>query len=127
MNISGLYIVTLNNDELISVNAHNPKISEKCIKVNSANCKFGKARNLATRKRNYEKTFGAVNINFLPIAALENTTEAETLILKLLSEWQIRGATGRKNEWLQGIAADEVQRIAISALSQAQIQFVLLV
>ena len=98
------------------MNAHNPRIAKKCIKVNSANCKFGKARHLAARKRNYEKTFGATNINFQPTVALENITEAETIIVNLLSEWQIRGSNEMKNEWLYGITATDVQLIAISAL-----------
>jgi len=120
---SGLYIVTLNNEELISVNANDPRIADKCIKVNRVNCKFGKARDLSIRKRNYDKVFGAENVNFFPLVALDEMARAERLVLALLSEWRIRGATGRKNEWLTGISAEEVQKIAISALAQSGLSF----
>jgi hypothetical protein len=36
---SGLYIVTLRNDEPISVNANDPRIADKAIKVTRANCR----------------------------------------------------------------------------------------
>jgi len=120
---SGLYIVTLNNEELISVNANDPRIADKCIKVNRVNCKFGKARDLSIRKRNYDKVFGAENVNFFPLVALDEMARAERLVLALLSEWRIRGATGRKNEWLTGISAEQVQKIAISALAQSGLSF----
>lgn len=123
---SGLYIVSLNNNEPISVNASDLRIAERCIKVNRNNCKFGRARNLATRKRNYEKTFGIENINFLPVANLVEIDIAEKVVLRQLSQWQVRGQTGRKNEWLQEITVEKVQSIAISTLLQAKIAFVLL-
>ena len=37
---SGLYIVTLRNDEPISVNANDPRIADKAIKVTRANCRL---------------------------------------------------------------------------------------
>ena len=69
---SGIYLVTLNNEFPISVNAHDPRISEKCIKVNKSNCKIGKAKNLESREKNYFTTFGMQNVNFRVLARLEN-------------------------------------------------------
>ena len=62
---SGIYIVTLNNEEPISVNANDPRIAHKAIKVTRTNCKFGKARNLKAREKYYFKTFGEHNVNFM--------------------------------------------------------------
>jgi len=120
---SGLYIVTLNNIAPISVNANDPRIASKCITVTSANCKFGKAKNLVIRARNYEKVFGPENVNFFPIAALEEIASAERTVLAQLSQWRVRGSSGRKNEWLVGIRPKELERIVIAALTEAGFVF----
>ena len=67
----GFYIVTLNNENYISVNAQDKEKSETCIKVNKLNFKYGKSKNLDLREKNYKKTFGPNNINFIPIALME--------------------------------------------------------
>jgi len=113
---SGLYIVTLNNIHLISVNANDPRHAEKAIRVNYDNCKFGKANVLAGRRENYYKTFGKENVNFKPLVLLEDIQQAESLILRELDLYRIRGRTGRKNEWLAGIAPDQVAQIVFKCL-----------
>ena len=120
---AGLYIVTLNNITPISVNANDPRIASKCITVTSENCKFGKAKNLAVRARNYEKVFGPENVNFYPIVEIENIALAERTVLAQLSQWRIRGRSGRKNEWLAGISPQELERIVVTVLSDAGIDF----
>jgi len=112
----GLYLVTLNNSVPISVNAHDPRIADKCIKVNKDNCKFGKARNLLARRQNYYKTFGKENVNFQMIARLDAIDTIEKRILNALDQYRIRGRTGRKNEWLEGIEPEHVLAIAIANL-----------
>lgn len=121
----GLYIVTLNNEQPISVNANDPRIADKCIRVSRLNCKFGKAKSLAKRRDDYCKVFGVENVNFRPIALTLSIGPAERLVLKALGAWRIRGNTGRKNEWLHGISAAEVERIAIGTLESAGVEFVL--
>lgn len=123
MEQSGLYIVTLNNIAPISVNANDPRIAEKCIRVNCANCKFGKAKNLGARARNYEKVFGLENVNFFPIATLEDIVPAERAILAQLSQWRVRGKTGRLNEWLAGIKPHEVEHIVFTTLHNLGFDF----
>ena len=118
---SGLYIVSLKNDDPISVNANDPRIADKAIKVTKANCKFGKARNLARRKNNYEKVFGQHNVTFKPLVVMEEIDEAEKVILKMLGEYRIRGRTGRKNEWLEHISPSEVERIVIDTLERKDV------
>jgi hypothetical protein len=120
---AGLYIVALSNEEPVSVNAHDPRFAGKCIKVNRRHCKFGKARNLRHRERSYVKCFGEAFVDFRPIAWLKEIERAERLVLAQLSEWRVRGTTGRRNEWLHGITPVEVERIAISALVRTGIEF----
>ena len=108
---AGLYIVSLKNDDPISVNANDPRIADKAIKVTKANCKFGKAKNLARRKKNYDKVVGQHNVTFKPLVIMEEIDEAEKAILKMLGEYRIRGRTGRKNEWLENINPSEVKQI----------------
>lgn len=114
---SGLYIVTLNNRTPISVNAHDPRIAHKTIQVTKDNCKVGKAKNLEARRKNYAKTFGEHNVNYAPIARLDDIKAAEKAVLAALDAYRIRGAGGRKNEWLAGIDAQTVRTIALEALN----------
>ena len=113
---SGIYIVTLNNSEPISVNAQDPRVAHKAIKVTKANCKFGKAKVLSGREKNYFKTFGEHNVNFMPVALIEDFALAEKVVLANLDGYRMRGQTGRKNEWLEGISAEEVLGIVLETL-----------
>lgn len=119
----GLYIVTLNNIEPISVNANDPRIAAKCITVNRENCKFGKAKNLAVRSRNYEKVFGIQNVNFFPIVLLEDIALAERAVLSRLTKWRIRGNSGRMNEWLAGISPQALEQIVLSTIADTGVPF----
>lgn len=121
---SGLYLVTLLNDEPISVNAHDPRIAARCIRVTRANCKLGKARDFEVRARNYAKTFGAAHVAFRPIAFVDDIARAERCILRTLSPWRMRGNSGRRTEWLEGIDPRQAVMIALAALREAGIDFV---
>lgn len=122
---AGLYIVTLNNEEPISVNANDLRIAHRCIHVSRLNCKLGKAASLARRHANYIKTFGAHNVNFRPIALTDDIGRAERLVLGALGAWRIRGRTGRRNEWLEGIAPTDAERVALRALDDGGVVYVL--
>src|SRR5690606_974066 len=115
----------LNNEEPISVNAHDPRIAHRCIHVSRANCKVGKAQNLARRRANYIRTFGVGIVNFRPIALTHDIGRAERLVLGALLAWRIRGRTGRRNEWLVGISPAEAERLALATLDDARIPYVL--
>ena len=121
--LAGLYVVALTNIEPIPVNARDPRLAARCIKVDHTNCKFGKTRNLARRQGAYWRTFGRRFVRFRPIALLEDIDAAEASVLARLSAWRVRGSTGRRNEWLAGISASEVERIAVSVLAQSGIEF----
>ncbi len=93
---SGIYIVTLINDQPISVNANDPRIADKAIKVTKKNCKIGKAKDLASRMNSYYKVFVERNVNFRPVVEMLEIDEAEKVILASLDQYRIRGKTGRK-------------------------------
>ena len=120
---SGLYLVKLNNEEPISVNANDPRIAHKAIKATKANCKFGRAKNLAAREKGYFKVFGEHNVNFKPLVKMEETDIAEKAILKCLDNYRIRGRTGRKNEWLKNISPETVEAIVFSTLKKTGIKY----
>jgi hypothetical protein len=120
---AGLYIVTLDNDDPISVNAHDPRIAACCIHVSRVNCKLGKAKSLALREANYVKTFGAGNVRFRPIAFTQDPGRAERLVLQAVRAWRMRGRSGRMSEWLEGIAPAEAERIALRALDVGGIDY----
>jgi len=120
---SGIYIVTLNNSEPISVNAQDSRIAHKAIKVTKANCKFGKAKSLRAREKNYFKTFGEQNVNFMPVAFIEDYAHAERSILARLDRYRMRGRTGRKNEWLENVSPEEVLQIVLDAMAELGIPY----
>jgi len=120
---SGLYIVTLNNEEPISVNAQDPRVADRAIKVTKENCKFGKAKNLEIRCKNYYKTFGEKNVNFKPIVLLEDIQSIEKYVLNALDEYRVRGTTGRKNEWLEGIDSESVESIALACIKESGVEY----
>ena len=119
----GLYIVTLNNWEPISVNANDPRVADKAIKVTRSNCKFGKAKNLAARELNYNKTFGDENVNYFPIVETNNIDSIEKTILEKLDSYRIKGRTGRKNEWLQHISPVDVEDVIIRVLESLDVDY----
>lgn len=115
--LPGIYVVELLNKEPISVNADRPSIANRCIKVTHANCKYGQAVNLARRQREYIKTFGAENVRFCFFVVTELYAAVEVQLATRLMRFRIPGATGRLNEWLQGITAAEVVEIVKEELS----------
>ena len=123
---SGIYIVTLNNDQPISVNANDPRIAEKAIKVTKMNCKVGKAKNLTNRKNNYFKVFGEHNVNFRPLVRMVEIDQAEKAVLARLDQHRIRGNSGRKNEWLQNITSNELCNEVLSTLTDLGLPFELI-
>ncbi len=115
--LPGVYVVELLNDEPISVNADRPAIAHRCIKVTRANCKYGKATNLARRQREYYKTFGSQNVRFRFFTPTEHHALVEALVGQRLAAFRVPGMTGRPNEWLQGIDAQEVEQVVKSVLA----------
>ena len=120
---AGIYLVTLSNELPISVNADRPSRAQFCISVTKENCKYGIATSLHRRRNEYYKTFGHDNVLFRPIALLENSAIVETLVGQRLSGFRMLGRTGRKNEWLAGITASEVELAILDSLHESGVDF----
>ncbi len=74
---SGLYLVTLRNDEPIAVKRGDPRHEQLCIRVAREHCKFGKARDFAARERGYVRVFGAEHVRFSPLFRVDELARAE--------------------------------------------------
>ncbi len=117
--LSGVYVVELLNEQPISVNADRPSRAERCIRVTRENCKYGRAVNLARRQQDYFKTFGSANVRFHYFAVTEHYVAVEAVVGARLAPYRLFGLTGRPNEWLAGISAEEVEaivRLAVESL-----------
>jgi hypothetical protein len=116
-----VYVVELLNEEPISVNADRPLIAEQCIHVSWKNCKYGRARNLARRQRDYERTFGSNNVQFRYFSTTPLCELVEAVIGARLRDYRIRGARGRLSEWLAGIKPETVEAVVrdiVASLSE---------
>lgn len=121
-----MYIVTLNNSQPISVNAHDPRVAEQAINVTRDNCKIGKAKDLAARATNYSKTFGRENVTFYPVAVTDAYQQIERAVLRELDDYRMRGRTGRKNEWLHTITPAEALKTLKRTLENSETEYRLL-
>ncbi|MEN8107910.1 MAG: hypothetical protein ABFS22_07875 [Pseudomonadota bacterium] len=63
---------------------------DTCARVDKSNVKTGKAKNLASRQKDYWKDFDEENVVFIPLAILENIQQAETAILRRLNNYRKR-------------------------------------
>ncbi len=123
-NEPGIYVVTLNNELPISINAQDPRCADKVYKANNKNIKVGKAKSLKARRDNYFKTFGEENVNFLPIIITKEINEAEKIIMKQLEGFRVRNPiSNRKTEWLIGINSDRAVKIAVENIAQSGIHY----
>ena len=77
---SGVYFVRIKGESLISVNADRPSRRGSSIKVNSSNCKYGRAVNLNRRFRDYQKTFGSDRVMFSILAVTVDFVETERVL-----------------------------------------------
>lgn len=102
----GVYFVRLLGDDPVSVNNNDATRRDDCIKVNSANCKYGMSVNLRARFSAYRRTFGAKRVRFNVLVVDEQPALLEQLLHARFATYRMRGQTGRKNEWLQGIDPD---------------------
>jgi hypothetical protein len=121
--LPGLYIVTVDCDEPISVNASDARIANRCITINRENCKFGRAKNLRSRYHSYQNTFSPHSVNFRVVALVDDFKEAEGACATKLQPWRVRGPTGRLNEWLSGISPAGVEAIVMQTLKVSGFDF----
>ena len=121
---SGLYIVTLNNEEPISAQADDPRAAERAIKVNKDNIKVGKAADLSARKNQYYNTFDRDNVNFQTVVKIADIDLAESLASSKLNEYKLQNpSTGRITEWMKWVEPEQLTKIIYEALDKNNIEY----
>jgi len=110
---SGLYIVWVDCDDAPIDN--DPRRKDP-LRISRINCKFGRAKNLRARYRNYLDVFDKHSVTFKVIAILEDINAAETICVRRLAEFRMRGRSGRRHEWLANVSPSQVEEIVREAL-----------
>lgn len=112
--VSGLYVVCVNGDDLrIDLD---PRRDATCLRIGRAHCKFGRARNLRARCRNYLKTFAGADVTFRVLALVDDYKVSEARCNTALMQYRARGPSGRRHEWLLGITPDGVAKVVAQTL-----------
>ena len=124
MKKSGIYIVQLKNEAPMPV-TRDPRHVETCAKVNRANIKVGKAKDLALRESNYWKEFNEENVLFEPMAEMDDIQTAETAILRALKQYRKRSPKRGRLEWLEGISYENAKSIVFATLDEQGINYTL--
>ncbi|SEQ50870.1 hypothetical protein SAMN05421693_1403 [Ectothiorhodospira magna] len=122
LNSSGIYVAIPLSSRLMPV-TRDPRYVNDCARVNNLNVKIGKARSFTVRQRNYWADFDPENIEFVPIAKVEDIQQAETAILRKLDSFRLISPKGGKMDWLVGIEACLVVSNAYEALRAEGIDY----
>jgi hypothetical protein len=119
----GIYVVMLKNADLISTQAHDRRFDGQDVPmVNRDNRKFGKALDFSGRERQgYDRTFGAHNVNFLPVIAVADADRVEAVLKHSLLPWRLRPPAGRLTEWTAGIEAADIIGVIVEAVCDLDI------
>ncbi|MFU2487151.1 hypothetical protein [Thauera sp. WH-1] len=122
----GLYLVTLNNETPISVNAGDHRVAQRAIQVRRGDIKVGKSEHLTKRHGNYVRNFGRDHVNFSVLAYIpggkSDRDRAESVVFECFRPFRIRGTTGRLNEWMNGVSASDARAMALEALRDSGIE-----
>ena len=120
---SGIYIVTLNNSELISTQAHDRRYDGKAVlMVNHQHVKFGSAIDLTGRMEyGYYQTFGQHNVNFIPVVATDQFRVLESDLKEKFRAWRLRSPAGVLTEWTCGIDAQVMIEMILATAIQLNI------
>ena len=92
------------------------KDPSKILKVNNANLKFGKSKNLNARKREYQEIFGE-NTNFkiiLEIKDYKKLVSFEKILKAVFEPYCLRSLmNGVQMEWMKNISIMEAENIIL--------------
>lgn len=119
---SGIYIAFLLTEKFMPV-TRDPRYVDTCAKVNNQNVKIGKTINLKRRKQDYWKDFDAHNVEFIPIALLDDIDRAEDAIKKRLDRYRLISPKGGKMDWLTGIDPMSVVQASYDALESGAFKY----
>ena len=111
---SGIYIVALKNEAPISSYSGDQRRQHLGTPVMRGDLKFGKSTNLTRRQRNYERTFGAENIEFKIVIETKSIDTLEASIKQRVANYRIVGINGRRLEWLRGLNFSALEEIVIN-------------
>ena len=101
---SGLYIVQPTNVEPICSYRGDKRREGSGTPIKVGCIKFGMAKNLDRRRKNYEKTFGKHNIFFAPIVYSSLSHKIERAVKIQVKASRIRSPKNRPLEWLTDIS-----------------------
>ena len=118
----GIYLVSLLTETPMPV-TRDKRYVDSCGRVNKSNLKIGKAVNLAQRRKNYWKDFDAHNVQFEPLAIMQEIVQAESQIKAALQGYRTRSPKGGLMEWLEGISRNEVIKIVFNALDSSGCEY----
>ena len=119
---SGIYVARPVRIDLVPV-TRDARYVDTCAKVNCANVKIGKAKNLAAREKNYRKDFDEENILFVPLLITHEITRAETAILTHLRTYRLRSPKGGLMDWLEGISVEDAIAAVFDTLDKEHITY----
>ena len=114
---SGIYVAVLLTENLMPV-TRDQRYVATCARVNNTHVKIGKAKNFERRKLNYWADFDQENVDFVPIARLQDIDTAETAIKSRLDRYRLRSPKGGKMDWLERIDPVTVVRTAYAVLDE---------
>ena len=123
MKKSGIYIVQLKNEIPMPVTRDRRHVGS-CAKVNRANIKVGKAKDLSAREKDYWKEFDQENVMFEPLAELGDIVTAETAILRVLKRYRKTSPKGGRLEWLEGISYEEAKNTVFATLDEQGFEYI---
>lgn len=121
-NSPGIYVARIVSTSPMPV-TRDKRYVDICARVDNSNVKIGKAKNLASRQKNYWKDFDEENVIFIPLAILENIQQAETAILRHLKEYRKRSPKGGMMDWLENIDIEVVIAEVYSVLDRKGIVY----
>ena len=119
---SGIYIAILLTEQYMPV-TRDPRYVNTCAQVNNQNVKIGKTKSLLRRQQDYWKDFDAHNIEFIPIALMDDIDRAEDAIKKRLDRYRLLSPKGVKMDWLTGIDAISVIQASYDVLDSGTFEY----
>ena len=81
--------------------------------------KFGRAKNLQIREKNYLKTFGSGNYSFEIIVYTKEINLVEKNVKKLVDNCRVVGVNNRKLEWLY---KNKINKIELTKIIKSTLQ-----
>ena len=119
---SGIYVAFIHSEKYMPV-TRDKRYVDSCARVNNTNVKIGKAKNFQKRYRDYCRDFDEDNVEFIPLAGLDDIDTAEKMILKQLYAFRLRSPKGSLMDWLENIDVKTVIKIIYETLDSEELEY----